>query len=81
VSFFHFHVGFFGCLPPGNGLVHSLRFPDDLRRSDNNRQPVDFLKKIDTSHPELYLEQNSEVKKSRERIHAFGNEDDENEAQ
>jgi hypothetical protein len=31
---------------------------------------------IDTSHPELYLEQNSEVKKSHERIHAFGNEDE-----
>ena len=42
---------------------------------------MDFIKKIDTSHPELYLEQNSEVKKSHERIHAFGNEDDENEAQ
>jgi len=42
---------------------------------------VDFLKKIDTSYPELYLEQNSEVKKSHARIHAFGNEDDENEAQ
>ena len=58
-----------------------LRFPHDPRRSDNNRQPVDFLKKIDTSRPELYLEQNSEVKKSHERIHAFGNEDDENDAQ
>ena len=58
-----------------------LRFPHDPRRGNNNRQPVDFLKKIDTSHPELYLEQNSEVKKSHERIHAFGNEDDENEAQ
>jgi hypothetical protein len=36
---------------------------------------------IDTSHPELYLEQNSEVKKSHERIHPFCNQDDENEAQ
>jgi hypothetical protein len=56
----------------GNGLA---------LRNQQIQSSHSSLKKIDTSHPELYLEQNSEVKKSHERIHAFGNEDDENEAQ
>ena len=60
---------------------HFPATPGAREETDRSEAPNSSLKKIDTSHPELYLEQNSEVKKSHERIHAFGNEDDENEAQ